>query len=269
MDQKYQFQDGEVYCHHTLTEHPNPDDFPIHAHETAELYYFIAGSGRFLIEGTEYHLTPGDLLVMRPAEVHRLFISREEPYERIAIHFPVTLFDGIDPNHLLMRALYDRPFGNGNLYKTDEDPILQSAFREFTPVKGLERFQIFSILLQVLTELAVIREQEEGPTSRSEDLGSVLVAYVNAHLFEDISLESLSHEFGVSVSQLNRIFRKASGTSVWKYISIKRLLAAHARIIRGDSASEAAYACGFGDYSSFFRIYKKHFGRAPSSDKKR
>ncbi|MBP3913408.1 MAG: AraC family transcriptional regulator [Lachnospiraceae bacterium] len=63
--------------------------------------------------------------------------------------------------------------------------------------------------------------------------------------------------------------RKASGTSVWKYISIKRLLAAHARILRGDSVSEAAYACGFGDYSSFFRMYKKHFGRAPSIDKKR
>ena len=269
MDQIYQFQEDEVYCHHTLTERPDPDQFPIHAHETAELYYFISGSGRFLIEGTEYPLNPGDLLVMRPAEVHKLFISPDVPYERIAIHFPVTLFDDIDRNHLLVRALYDRPLGTGNLYRTEEYPALKNAFRIFTPVRGLERFQIFSILLQVLTELAIIREQEEGPTSRSGDFGSVMVSYVNAHLFEEISLESLAHEFGVSVSQLNRVFRKASGTSVWKYISLKRLLAAHARILRGDSASEAAFACGFSDYSSFFRMYRKHFGCSPSSDKKR
>ncbi len=50
---------------------------------------------------------------------------------------------------------------------------------------------------------------------------------------------------------------------------MKRLLAARAMLQRGESAQKSAYACGFSDYSAFYRAYQKRFGHAPSADRPR
>ena len=42
--------------------------------------------------------------------------------------------------------------------------------------------------------------------------------------------------------------------------------AARAMIQRGEAASRACIACGFSDYSAFFRAYRSQFGHAPKED---
>jgi AraC-like DNA-binding protein len=37
-------------------------------------------------------------------------------------------------------------------------------------------------------------------------------------------------------------------------------------IQRGENAGEACVACGFSDYSSFFRAYRTQFGHTPKDD---
>ena len=93
-----------------------------------------------------------------------------------------------------------------------------------------------------------------------------LVGYVYQHLFEDISVQSVADDMHLSRSQVNRIFQQVTGTSMWKYVTAKRLLAARAMIQRGEAAGSACLACGFSDYSSFFRAYRSHFGHVPKED---
>ncbi|MCI8359840.1 MAG: AraC family transcriptional regulator [Clostridiales bacterium] len=69
----------------------------------------------------------------------------------------------------------------------------------------------------------------------------------------------------MSRSQLNRLFRQATGSSVWDYILLKRLVAARNAIRKGSAASEAAIACDWKDYSSFYRSYKTRFGVSPTA----
>jgi transcriptional regulator GlxA family with amidase domain len=90
--------------------------------------------------------------------------------------------------------------------------------------------------------------------------------YVNEHLFEDISIQSVADAFYRSRSQISRVFRQATGSSLWDYVTIKRLMAARAMIQRGESAISACTACGFSEYSSFYRAYKSHFGHSPKED---
>jgi len=89
---------------------------------------------------------------------------------------------------------------------------------------------------------------------------------VNRHLFEDISLQEVADRFYRSRSQISRIFRRATGSSLWDYVTLKRLLAARAMIQRGEPAGAACMACGFADYSSFFRAYRSRFGHPPKED---
>ena len=267
MNEFFSFRDESIYCHHSRDVAPNPAAFPIHAHETPEVFFFISGKGSFLVEGTRYALSPGDILLMRPAETHKLLISPEVPYERVAIHFSAELFDSLDGERRLTRPFFDRPLGQRNRYPASENPSLGRALADLSLTPGMERLQIISCLLEVLAKLAVIWEREKGPLEPEGGFSMRLVSHVNAHLFEEISLESVSEAFEKSVSQVGRCFRKATGTSLWEYVLLKRLLAARARIARGDAASDASVACGFNDYSAFYRAYKKRFGHAPSADR--
>lgn len=267
MKHLYVYRDNEIYCHHTVDEQPQPTDFPMHAHEGLEIYYFISGKGSYLVEGSRYELHPGDIMLMRPAETHKLLISGTEPYERMALHFPPALISNIDKD--LLRPFYDRPLGSRNLYRCEDHPHLHTAFDNFSAFSNSihQRSHILARLLMLLAELWDIFLPSTG-TAVSTGLPVKLVSYVNEHLFEDISLQSISDEFSCSLSQITRTFRKATGSSFWEYVTVKRLLAAQAMLQRGESATRAGLACGFGDYSAFFRAYKSHFGCAPSRDKK-
>ena len=263
MDALFEYKDDEIYCHHSLDPHPQPEKFLFHAHEMPEVYCFLSGRGSFLVEGTHYSLSPGDLLLLRPAEAHRMMILPDEPYERIAIHFPLALFDSLDPSRALLRPFFDRELGVHNRYAAQDHPGLHPLIGQMTP----SRFQIISRLMRLLTELSSLRGFASPGPERPGDFAQTLVRYVNEHLYEPLSLQGISDGFQRSASQISRVFRQATGTSLWEYVMIKRLLAARARLQRGDGAVSTALACGFADYSSFYRAYTRRFGHSPSADR--
>ena len=269
MPHLFSYRDNELYSHHTIDPTPNPENFSMHAHELMEIYFFISGKGSYLVEGTQYPLRPNDILILRSAETHTLTISPDEPYERIAIHFSPTLLASVDPELRLLRPFLDRPLGQLNYYPAEQDPEgrLRAAFAgfRFDEVPDV-RLNLIARLLLFLTTLDGQSEQAGMYHIPAQGLQSQLVAYVNEHLFGNISLQSVADHFYRSRSQISRIFQQATGSPLWEYVTIKRLMAARAMIQRGETATNACVACGFSDYSSFFRAYRAHFGHGPKED---
>ena len=265
----FTFRDDEIYSHHTLDKHPKPENFQMHAHEWMEVFYLISGKCSYLVEGSQYELLPGDILIMRSAETHKLILGDEEPYERIAIHFSPALIENIGAGSRLLRPFMDRPLGQRNLYRTTEpgNERLRAAFAGFD-FEGLGevKLNLVSRLLLFLTVLSAAYERQVSQAGEDSGFQSQLVAYVNEHLFEDISLQTIADAFYRSRSQISRVFRQATGSPLWEYVTIKRLLSAQTMLQRGVSASEACVACGFSDYSSFFRAYRTQFGHTPKDD---
>ena len=142
-----------------------------------------------------------------------------------------------------------------------------TAFASFT-FDGIPdiRLNLMARLLLFLTTLNGIYEPSGLRHTTDTGLPGQLVAYVNEHLFDPISLQTVADHFYRSRSQISRVFQQATGSPLWEYVSIKRLLAARAMIQRGESAGNACLACGFADYSSFFRAYRAQFGHAPKGD---
>ena len=274
MKRKFEYKDEDLFCHHSLDICPDPTDFYVHAHERMELLLFISGDASCYVEGSEYVMEPYDVLIMRSAEVHKTHILSQSPYERIALHFSPALITAIDREGLLLRPFLDRPLGRLNHYGAGEikSDFLRSALENLSPEAGGERarMRVVSALLTMLSEISEVFESHPGAgQSRDDGIAARLVEYINANLFNEISLADISRRFYMSQSQLNRIFGKATGSSLWEYVRLKRLLAARERILAGERATTVCTLCGFKDYSSFYRAYKMHFGHAPSEETKR
>ena len=108
------------------------------------------------------------------------------------------------------------------------------------------------------------RKRRGAPRPAGNPTVEEIVRYLNAHLSEPITLDELSARFFISKYYLNTVFKKYTGTTVMNYVIHKRLAAARQSIRQGTPPTDAAQECGFGDYSAFFRAYKKLYAQSPS-----
>lgn len=92
-----------------------------------------------------------------------------------------------------------------------------------------------------------------------------IIQYINRNICGALSVSKIEREFFISRPSLNKRFKKATGTTVWDYLLTKRVVLANQMIRSGEPITKAALSCGFGDYSSFYRAYRKIFMCAPRS----
>ena len=272
MEERLYYSDGDVVFHYDLDAHPVPESFTMHTHQMCEVYLFMNGKASFRIEGSEYKLERGDLLIMRPAEAHCIQVQPEHPYERLSMHFEPALFDRIDPEHRLLRVFMDREAGRFNRFSAAEFPdqnyrVLLSKLLE---TEHHQRLDVISTLLMLLNQLCRLHEQrgENAPAAEGSLLFQV-IRHINEHLSEPLSLDGLCEQFYLSKPQLCRSFKRTTGASVGEYINAKRLLQAQSMLRAGTPPTQVCTACGFNDYSAFYRAYRKHFGVSPKNTQQR
>jgi len=95
-------------------------------------------------------------------------------------------------------------------------------------------------------------------------LGRVL-AYVEEHLAEDISVADLANVACLSIFHFTRVFAATMGMPPHRYVSQRRLESAKAMIAAGHaSLAEIAHSCLFSSQSSFTRAFGRATGMTPA-----
>ena len=253
---------------HKLDDNPDPADYRVHTHTKAELFFFMQGSGIYHIEGTSYPLEPGDLVIIRPAESHYIELDQHTPYERCSIHFTMDAFQKLDPEGHLLKPFLERRGGRMNLYKSYE---FQNGSRIYWDTMlskvGDRRMNIFSGAIPLLNEISrIYLTREPDMDDAGITLEYQIVHYVNSVLFSELKLDDICDKFFISKSQLFRLFKKTTGTTIWQYVTLKRLARARQMLREGEKPTYVYSACGFNDYSAFYRAYVKRYNHSPNME---
>lgn len=268
MLKEYRF--GELYIRHAIDENPVDNDFTMHIHEQCEIYFFVSGNVEYLVEGSRYPLSEETIMIMRPAEVHKPRILDSTHYERYAINFPTSFVHSIDPKSRLLRAFLDRPLGQSNMLTVNQldmslvKKLFSDVFLESTNEYDKE-LTVKTHIFMLLDLIGRAFDRKAVSPSKPLSISEQILAHVNHHIYDNLSVPELAAHFYLSTSHFNRIFKQATGASPWEYITKKRLTSAKEKIHNGSTAQTAAESCGFHDYSSFYRAYVKYFGCSPTS----
>jgi AraC family transcriptional regulator len=92
-----------------------------------------------------------------------------------------------------------------------------------------------------------------------------VLAYVEEHLAEDITVADLANVACLSIFHFTRAFAGATGVPPHRYVSQRRLETARAMIATGrTSLSEIAHDCRFSSQSSFTRAFRRATGMTPA-----
>lgn len=266
-------ENGIVLMHNKQSE-PNAEDFFLHVHDTYEILCFVSGNVKYLVEGREYSMYPGCIMLMRPAETHKLIVRGDESYERYVLNFRADCLKEIGCSEDILTAFNDRALGVKNQYLPNEfcgiEPLnlfkqLASECKSLREPRSAVVVNLAALLLAVNT--AFPNKGGRDGNSEADEAGKEIIDYINVNITSELSLEAVSEHVHMSTSQVERIFRKLTGTSVYDYVLSKRLVMVRELISDGEGAMSASLKCGFRDYSSFYRLYKKRVGCAPSDAK--
>ena len=132
------------------------------------------------------------------------------------------------------------------------------------------REKLTPVFLEALISTIALSAPSEEPAQETTSVTpaqETIIAYLNSHFTEPITLDDLAERFFISKHHLNRSFRKATGTTVRDYLISKRVTYVQQLLINGVPATQASTLAGFGDYTAFYRAYVKRFGHAPSQDR--
>ena len=131
--------------------------------------------------------------------------------------------------------------------------------------------QFFRILFPVLCEILAygtpVSGKYDGFTkepSRQSTLTDQIIEYISQHYADIQDLSFVVDVFHYSTVHVNSLFKNRLGVSLWRYVLHIRLDRACDMLVNGIHASEVALSCGFKDYSTFYRMFKKCYGITPT-----
>jgi AraC-like DNA-binding protein len=89
--------------------------------------------------------------------------------------------------------------------------------------------------------------------------------YIHAHFAEDIEVDEIAREAGVSKTVLGERFATVMGEPPIRYCARYRMRQAADLLDRGETTDEVAHAVGFSSAAAFTRAFKREYGEPPAT----
>jgi YesN/AraC family two-component response regulator len=129
-----------------------------------------------------------------------------------------------------------------------------------------DHFMVRLLFMQMLLEIHKVYSKNKSIITDSSDNNDKVIEildYINTHMEQKITLDLLENIFYVNKYYLCHIFKINTGFTVNEYITYKRIMKAQELLNQKVPVMEAYLSVGFGDYSNFYKAFKKITGCSP------
>jgi AraC family cel operon transcriptional repressor len=230
----------------------------LHTHDFAEVMWVEHGALVHVINGARRPLTAGDVVFVRPEDVHTFagegFVQVNVAFERRTVDaLEHRYFDGADS-----------PFRGGDLPATHRLDRRQLA-RMTELARLLARAEPTRLLLERFL-LELLHELVEPAASRNVPpwLQEALRRFADDPDALAAGVPALARLAGRSREHVNRVVRSATGRTATDLVNEARLTRAAAELTMTDEPIlRIAAECGLPNLSHFYRLFKARFGLTP------
>lgn len=243
----------------------------MHMHNYYEFLYFKKGKAVYHVENNVYSVEEGDLFITRPDELHTISFLSDDDYERHIIQISDNFLSDIGFD--MLELIKSRKAGTLN--RIDAKTVKSYGLEKY--FLSVEQYcinrvpesdvMVKTFIIQMLAKINSFMREYENMTyelpykdSRVMDIKN----FIDEHITENLTLDSICEHFFITKYYLCHMFKKYSGMTVNEYISMRRLLVAKQMIFAGQNITDLCYKCGFKNYSSFYKSFKKLTGKTPS-----
>ena len=249
----------------------------LHSHDYFQIYYIRSGKILHHIEGSAAELAAGDVFILPPNVPH--YIEKlDDDVDFYSLSFMPDYFQSIkESNKLLLDFLYYlRTQSLKNIQPKFTLSYEDVVFVEMLVKRIMEEFagekagkddlikECVSVLLSVFARVYFEQRAEVLISEENRQLVMHSIEYIKNHFDEEITLAEIVRRSAMSKTCFCTIFNSIVGMSFKEYLNRYRIDRAAELIAGGGKISAAANCCGYGDFSTFYRNFKKYMGMSPA-----
>lgn len=245
-----------------------------HYHNTYELYYLYSGDRYYFIKDKTYHVTRGNLVLVKPYDIHSTSSFSKSGYDRCLIMFKksfitqtaepaegINLFECFERDiHLIPLSFEEQSFVETLLsYMVNEQKNQSPGYNEFIKAAMIQLLLIASRHAETTPDVG------EGDAIPTHKTVSAVAAYINNNYNEDITLESISELFFISPCYFSRTFKRITGIAFNEYLNGVRIKEAQRLLaVTSMSIAEISEAVGYKSTTHFGRSFKSISRMSPT-----
>lgn len=251
----------------------HPFQFPVHWHDELEIIYIRHGILHVCIEGHDYVGHDGSIFLVNPRELH--FMGSDDiSVAYYTLLFPLEFISFQTMDDLETNLLMPLRSGQLQLAREISDPALSQSLRmlleqviQLNQKPGSLHCQIETRLL-LLKALTLMLEHNllltPSLSGNQVNLQREMLAYIQEHFTEKISLKILSEQFHLSEKYLSRYFKEHFKLTFSEYTNHLRLTCAKGLLENTKlPVTEISLCAGFPNVSYFIRMFKRQYGTSP------
>ena len=257
--------------------HAYTNNMDYHMHNFYEIYLILEGDVNLYIKNSCYHITSSSVAVINSLDPHKLTNNTENSFTRIYFHIPDTFTSRFsDQKTNLSECFNNRIAGNNVLLLShlQKDYIID-IFNKMTQCKDNKHnhfgvnllFDTYVIQLLIYINNLYNGQSFISPSQYSSDV-AFITEYIDSHILENITLDSLADMLSRDKYYLSHKFKKETDTTIFHYLIMARISKAKQLLSEGMNVTETCYNSGFNDYSNFITTFKKITGYTPKKFQK-
>lgn len=246
-----------------------------HKHDFLTISYILSGSCTYEIDNIPYKTKKGNILIINSNTNHCKTFDNNESITEFQIGFDNVKLENLPRNHIIEENKTPK------ISVTDNDGEILKYYNEIMLQQGKCKPGSALILKALGMELlvSIIRclnssevKKDKGllniDTYDKETIVNSISEFINKNYMNEISLDIISKNMYLSPTYISKTFKESTGDSPINYLIKVRLSKARELLKSNDySIKQVAKMVGYSDAYYFSKLYKKHYGYAPSKDK--
>lgn len=250
-----------------------------HTHEYFQIFYVIKGHLTHYVEDVSSTLYRGNMTIIPPNVQHHVgsidddtafysfsfmnnIFDKSNNSDRIAVNFLNQLIatskTSIQPKITLpddeilyIETIIDRMYKEFNSKTVGSDEIIRSN-------------AVILLTVFARTYFETVKEALPSGVKNLNQYVLYCIQYIDSNFQEPLSLTEMAKRSAMSKSSFCNVFNTLTGYSFKQYLNLKRIEHAVKLIKKGYQLTAIYGLCGYEDYSTFIRNFKKIMGVSPS-----
>ena len=238
---------------------PNPNYHIIHninRHFFYDYYvfeYVISGKGYIEFDNNQKVLVKqGDFYFLNKLCKHIYYADKKEPYKKIFVVVKGTYVDSLISAFKITESVI--------IKKNNVEPIIRKIHQNVQN----EKIDYHEISFNILELIYGLGKKVFNPDNNSMQLPEMIRKYLDISITQKLTLEKISKELNISISHIERVFKKRFNITPLNYFMRQKTRYACALLVNTSySVGAVAEQSGFNDARYMAKCVKKETGMTP------
>lgn len=243
-----------------------------HFHDAYEIYYMNEGNRDYFIQDRTYPVEQNNLVLIKPYDIHKT-MDTGVYHSRLLISFVKDFLPFSELSDLVNVCFSSSTVMS---FEPSTHQIIESILRRMVlEASGEQPFyeiRLQSLLIELLVEIARYRQSNikaDAKIAPAHEKIFDIIQFLKSDYSSPITLELLSTRFFISPYYLTRIFKKATGFTVFEYLQSVRIIEAQRLLKETDKKIlDISQSVGFSNVSNFGKVFKQLTGTSPLAYRK-